>query len=294
MRYSIRNQQLYIDQFEENTDLIAQIKSVFSMKLIQPLINQGKVWFNHQLLKTSCMVKSSADQVVIPLVQPEIPYGINHEKLNVLYEDELFFIVSKPKGIIIYDPVNLTNPNTLVAMIHGYYQTHGIGGGIYYLHRLDKDTSGIVVCVKHQLFVGMISQLFADQHIHRQYHALVSGMVKPKHQVIEKPIGKNRHLNNRYLIAKDGKYAKTVIDVIEYGCYHHQPVSLVKATLYTGRTHQIRVHLSSISHPIINDAFYGQTMDQSGLKLHASSISFKHPLTNNQLSIDDTTINLWD
>ena len=287
MRYQIINDQLIIDQLKVDTDLISQIKSVFPMRLVQPLINQKMVRFNDHVLTTTIMVRSIHDRLIIPLIEPAIPYGYHHDPLKVLYEDALFLIVSKPKGLIIYDPIDLKNPHTLVAMIHGYYQTHGVNGGIYYLHRLDKDTSGIVVCVKHAVFVGMLTDYFTKNHIHRQYTALVKGVVEPKHIVIDQPIGKNRHASNRYLVLPSGKSAKTQIDVIKYGSYHKIPVSVVQATLHTGRTHQIRVHMEYIHHPIINDPYYGSTIDASGLKLHASHIDFIHPLTNDLLSIDD-------
>ncbi len=287
MRYTIQNDRLIIDQFIINMDLISQIKSVFPMRLVQPLINEKQVRFNDQILTHTVMVQSKHDRLIIPLVEPTIPYGINPSYLNVLYEDELFLIVSKPKGVIIYDPNDLQNPNTLMALIHGYYQTHGIHGGIYYLHRLDKDTSGIVVCVKYQLFVGMLNDYFVNHDIHRQYTAMVKGMVKPRHIVIDQPIGKNRHQNNRYMVLPNGKPSKTEIDVIQYGVYQNIPVSVVQATLHSGRTHQIRVHMQSIDHAIINDPYYGSIIDQSGLKLHASHIELMHPLTQKSLSIDD-------
>lgn len=130
MRCKIEDDRLIIDQMKTSTDLIQQIKSVVAMRLVQPLINQGLVTFNGKIIKTTCMVRSSFDRISIPLNEPMIPYGINTDPLRILYEDDVFLIVSKPKGILIYDLDDPTNADTLVALVHGYYQTHGIHAGI--------------------------------------------------------------------------------------------------------------------------------------------------------------------
>ncbi|MGN1399273.1 MAG: RluA family pseudouridine synthase [Erysipelotrichaceae bacterium] len=248
-------------------DYFVSKKVVYLLKLEKRIKVNGKTVINKLQLQVN-------DEIEIDLFKPEenaietFDYSI-----DILYEDDCLLIVNKPVDMLIYDD---NKSDCLDNCIANYYQKTNQKHKVYHLHRLDKDTSGCIIYCKEPYLLAKLDNMLATKQIERTYLALVEGKISHK-MTINQPIGKDRHINNKYRISNSGKSAVTVVEPIKYA----NNTTLVKCKLKTGRTHQIRVHLSSISHPIIGDLIYGQKRAPR-LMLHSYSVRFIHPL-NNQL-----------
>ncbi len=246
---------------------------------IQELISGGQVSVNgssaikpHYRAKSSDAVKISVKDKVKTTLQPEdIP-------LEVIYEDKDLAIINKPIGLVVH-PAPGNYKHTLVnALLFRFKDLSDINPqrpGI--VHRLDKDTSGILVIAKNNSSHLKLSAQFADHSIKRKYAAIVKGRMEFDENVIEAPIG--RHVIKRESMAVDfsdkSRYAKTYYRTLKrFGDY-----SLLSLEPFTGRTHQLRVHLAFIGHPILGDKKYGKSNDFTRLALHAQSLGFIHPFS---------------
>lgn len=196
---------------------------------------------------------------------------------EIVYEDDLVLIVKKGAGQIIHDD---SNDHALVNDVATYYSLKGYNRHIRYIHRLDKDTQGLVFFSKIDFFGPYYNEQLANKNIKREYLAIVKG--KMKDCIIENKIGKDRHINNKYRISNTGKMAKTKFTLVKY----HNGYSLVHCELFTGRTHQIRVHLVSLGFPIVNDIIYGKKDNNfKYMGLYAYKLTFKDILKNTMVTI---------
>lgn len=193
--------------------------------------------------------------------------------IEIIYEDPFLVIVNKPSGILVHDDGG-TKIN-LQKMLDSYYKKNGIT--VHPLHRLDRETTGLVTFSKSPVFQPLFDKMIVDKRIHRKYLAIVDSIVpKEKRYVFTDRIGRNRHDSTKMVVTKSGMEAKTL--AVSLGSFSN--LSLLKCTLYTGRTHQIRVHLSFHGMPIINDQLYGKK--NSFIKemgLFGNELSFIHPIT---------------
>jgi 23S rRNA pseudouridine1911/1915/1917 synthase len=203
--------------------------------------------------------------------------------LAIVYEDEAVLVLDKPPGMVVH-PTQATQTNTLANGVAHYYQQQGNPHPIHPVHRLDRDTSGLVVFAQNPIAHAALDQQLRapkDQaSFERHYLALVSGQVKEETGVIDAPIAKVTHAHERKVHA-EGHPARTRFQVLE----HYPSATLLKLILETGRTHQIRVHLQHVGHPVLGDQQYGQQDEQQGSHsmsrqaLHATYLSFAHPNT---------------
>ncbi len=203
--------------------------------------------------------------------------------LDIIYEDEYLLIINKQSGIIIHDDIN-----SLANIVSNYYKENNINLSVKYPHRIDKDTSGIIVFCKDLLSLSYFSYLFDVHEIKRKYLALCEGHFINKKGKISYSIGKDRHINGKMICYKGGSTAITNYKVIkEIGNN-----SLVEFILETGRTHQIRVHTAKIGHPIVGDFLYGSKIKMNRFLLHSYYISFFHPFKNREiiLTIDPDNV----
>ncbi|MCD6632505.1 RluA family pseudouridine synthase [Lactococcus cremoris] len=192
---------------------------------------------------------------------------------DILYEDEHLIVVNKPEGM-------KTHGNTADEIALQNHVAAAINQNVFVVHRLDQATSGAILFAKNQFVLPILGKMFEENKIHREYLALVAGHLLEETFTINQAIGQNRHEKNKRIISKNGQKAITHVQLIQ----NFTDKSLVKCILDTGRTHQIRIHLSSLGHPIIGDALYGQK-STSRLMLHAESIIIPHPFTNQLLTI---------
>lgn len=283
MKYELKDTWLNIDV---DSLFVKTIQEFFDnyipSKKIQHLLIQNK-----NILLDGNPVKREDDIVGLTLsinIYPETyEYKKVSNKLDVVYEDEILLIVNKPKDILVHSDGN--SELTLTDMVESYYVDKPYISALP-IHRLDKETSGLVVYSKSVVFQPLLDKLLSEKQIRRNYLAFVRGKIEAnKSFVINKPIGNDRHNSGRRIIYKNGQPALTKVKCI--GCNKAKNYSILACTLDTGRTHQIRVHLSSEGYPILNDLLYGSESDLCiRMGLFAESIDLYHPLKEDNLTVD--------
>ena len=260
-----------------------------SRSWLQKLIKKGAVRVNGKAVKASCRLEAE-DQIEIDLQEPEeLPIPAEDIPLDILYEDADLLIVNKPKGMVVH-PAAGHRTGTLVnaVLYHCRGQLSGINGvlrpGI--VHRIDRDTTGaLVVCKNDRAHVHVAEQL-KEHTITRRYVAVVAGVLREDEGTVDAPIG--RHPADRKRMAagvKNGKRAVTHYRVLRQMKGH----TLIECRLETGRTHQIRVHMASIHHPILGDTVYGASKDPyhlEGQALHARVLGLVHPVTGAYIEVE--------
>ena len=283
MEYKLDKTWLHIDI---NSLFVKTIQEFFDefipSKKVQHLLIQNK-----NILLDGNPVKREDDIVGLNLdlnIYPEIhAYERNDMKLDVVYEDEIILVVNKPKDVLVHS--DGSDEMTLTKMVESYLSDRNHISALP-IHRLDKETSGLVVYSKSEVFQPLLDLYLSQKKIRRNYLAFVEGKMEPGTILtIDKPIGKDRHNPNKRIIYKNGQNALTKVRCI--GVNKAKNYSILLCSLDTGRTHQIRVHLSSIGHPILNDELYGSKTDLCvRMGLFAESIEMYHPLKEDNLEID--------
>ena len=254
----------------------------FSRSQIQKWVTDGNVTVNGQPVKPKYKLVVG-DQVV---VSPEAPQKIDLEPenipLDIVYEDDDVLVVNKPQGMVVHPAPGHPN-HTLVNALLYHSPLSTINGefrpGI--VHRIDKDTSGLLMVAKNDMAHRSLAAQLKAKTNQREYVALVHGVIKQEAGTIDAPIGRSRKDRKKQAIVSDGRHAVTHFKVLKR--YRHY--TLVSCRLETGRTHQIRVHMKSIGHPLAGDPLYGprKTLPGKGQYLHARELGFKHPRTGKQL-----------
>lgn len=260
-----------------------------SRSYIQKMVKEGQVTVNNQPVKGSYRL-NCGDQVCFMLpeaVEPDIE--AENIPLDILYEDDDVIVVNKPKGMVVH-PAAGHYSGTLVnaLMYHCGEQLSGIGGvmrpGI--VHRIDMDTTGSVIVCKNDAAHQEISAQLKEHSVTRRYHAICLGVLKEDSGTIDRPIG--RHPTDRKKMAVDvrnGKAAVTHYRVLQ----RFEKYTYIECELETGRTHQIRVHMSALGHPLLGDTVYGPekcSFKLQGQTLHAKTLGFIHPSTGEYIEVD--------
>lgn len=267
---------------------IALEREDLSRSRIQALINDGHIMVNARSCKPSLSLKCG-DRISIDV--PDVAlYDVKPEAipLDILYEDDDVLIVNKPKDMVVH-PAPGHEDNTLVnaVLYHCKDGLSGINGvlrpGI--VHRIDKDTTGSLLIAKSDVAHIDLAKQLEEHSIHRVYEGIVNGVIKDDEGVIEAPIGRDKIDRKKMAVTSDGKQAVTHFRVLErFSAYTY-----VQFQLKTGRTHQIRVHMKHIGHPLLGDAVYGPKKckyNLCGQTLHAKTIGFVHPITNKYVEVE--------
>ncbi len=283
-------QELNVDEKDKRIDTYIAEKIDISRATTQRLIEEEKILVNGKKTKASYKVKLN-DKITIQEEKPKETKIIAQDiPIDVLYEDNDIIVVNKPKGMVVH-PANGNPDGTLVNAILSKCRgtLSGIGGEIRpgIVHRLDKDTSGVIIVAKNDKSHINLSQQIKDHKVEKTYIALVRGIVKENEASINMPIGRSKKDRKKMAVTSNGKQAITHFKVIER--FLKSNVTLLKVKIETGRTHQIRVHLSEIGYPIIGDAVYSKGKNEwniQGQCLHAKSLKFKHPTTNKEMKIE--------
>lgn len=253
----------------------------------QKLIKEGAVWLNGKIEKASKTVREGdIAEVLIPELKPVelLPQDI---PLDIVWQDENMAVINKQQGLTVH-PASGVYTDTLVnALLYHIKDLSGINGDIRpgIVHRLDKDTSGLMVVAKNDVAHRSLAEQISTKTCRRIYYALVEGVMKNDNGFVEKPIGRSKSDRKKMGIVPDGKYAKTFYTVVE----RFEKNTLVKFELTTGRTHQIRVHTQYLGHPVVGDKTYGyknQRFDLAGQLLHSKQIRFVHPTTGEQMHFE--------
>ena len=235
------------------------------------LINQKQVHWN-EIVKPGDICQLTFDEEDYP--PKEILWG-NLDLVQEIYQDQHLIIVNKPEGMKTHG--NQPGEIALLNHVSAY-----VGQNCYVVHRLDMETSGLVLFAKNPFILPILNRLLEKKDIAREYWALVEGQVGSKELVFRDKIGRDRHDRRKRIVdEKNGQYAETHISRLKQ---FPNKTTLVRCKLKTGRTHQIRVHLSHHKHPILGDPLYNSKSKTNRLMLHAFRLSFTHPLTLEQLS----------
>lgn len=260
----------------------------FSRVAVQRLIEEQKILVNGKPTKSSYKVQSG-DEIQIEKVEAkEISLEAQDIPLDVLYEDNDIIVINKPKGMVVH-PANGNPDGTLVNAVMAICKDSlsGIGGEIRpgIVHRLDKDTSGVIIVAKNDMAHINLSEQIKNHEVEKTYIALVRGNIPENEATINMPIGRSTKDRKKMAVTKSGKNAVTHFRVLK----RHNNYTLLEVKIETGRTHQIRVHLAEIGFPIIGDSVYSNGKNEWGIEgqcLHAKSIRFKHPISNKDMFIE--------
>lgn len=257
-----------------------------SRAAIQRLIKSGQVTVNGRASKPS--YRAEGGEEVVVHVPAESPPEITPEQiaLDVIYQDEHLAAVNKPAGMVVH-PAYGHHSGTLVnALLARWPQTVDVGGpdraGI--VHRLDKDTSGLILVAKTETTHATLQRQFKRRQVKKTYLALVENHPSPRQGLIDAPIGRDKRHRKRMAIVRSGREARTAYQVVQLFDEH----SLVELRPETGRTHQLRVHLAWLGHPVVGDVVYGyrkQRLLQGRHFLHAHRLDLTHPVTGASLSL---------
>ncbi len=245
---------------------------------IQFLIKEHAVEVNGIPVRKSNFKIREGDQIKIAkIVQKEMRIEPENIPIDVIYEDDDLIVVNKKTGMVVHPAPGHPNGTLVNALLYRFKgQLSDINGEIRpgIVHRIDKDTSGLLVIAKHNRAHTFLAQQLKDHKISRKYIALVKGRVTNEITHIDLPIGRDpKHRQKMAVIREKSKESKTHVFIEKV----MKDNTLVRCELETGRTHQIRVHLKHIGHPIIGDPLYGDKIDDFGQRLHAYELTLKHP-----------------
>ena len=270
---------------------ISEKNSDITRSYIKNLIDDGRILVNGVLQKSGYKVKE-IDIVMVDIPRDEVLDIIPEDiKIDIMYEDDDIIIVNKSKGMVVH-PANGNYTGTLVnALMYSHKdRLSSINGTIRpgIVHRIDKDTSGVLVIAKNDNAHKKLSEQFKVHSINRKYIALVKGIVKEDEFTINLPIGRStKDRKKMAVVYKNSRNAVTHIRVLKR--FYSSSVTLVEATLETGRTHQIRVHMSHLHYPLVGDEVYGRKDPKfkvEGQMLHAKLLGINHPTTNEYMEFE--------
>jgi len=277
--------------------------SALSRTKIGALIKNGQVLVNQQVSKSGYRLRET-DSIRV-FIEPEPPSQIQPENipLDVLYEDEYLLAINKQPGMVVHPGAGIRQGTLVSALLHYTNELSSVGGrdrpGL--VHRLDKDTSGVLVVAKNDEAHWKMSSLFANRQVFKQYRAIVYGVPQSTEGLIDAPLRRCQYNRQMFRVDSSGRPARSRYTVLK----DFRIMAYLAVVLETGRTHQARVHLQSIGHPVIGDAVYGggarkgpsvAVKDNALLKnvqaavtrqmLHAHLLKFRHPFTDNEIEIE--------
>ena len=288
IEFQVQEGKVRLDKF------LAEKLPDLSRSAAQRLIDSGQVTVNGDPVKASYKV-SAGDEVVAFLPADEPP-GLVPEAvpLEVVYEDQALLVVDKAAGMVVH-PAPGHPAGTLVNALLAHCPELATSGGERpgIVHRLDRDTSGLILVAKNDKVRRALQRQFKERQVQKAYTALLDGHLQPAWGRIEAPVGRDPQRRQRMTVLSGGREAVTEYHVLEQFAHQVGPAagdySLVEAEPLTGRTHQIRVHFASIGHPVVGDGVYGRRRQRLPVPrqfLHARRLGFKHPLTGERLSLE--------
>ena len=275
---------------EEGTriDKYLSLKTEYSRSKIQKLIEEELILVNEHVIANNYKVQVNDIIKILELPVDELnnlkPSNI---EIDVVYEDSDLLVINKASGMVVH-PAPGNYEDTLVNALIGKYQLSNNSYRPGIVHRLDKDTSGLMLVAKNDFIHEKLSTMIGDKKVERHYLALVEGTFNHETGTIDAPIGRDKKYREKMAVTSiNGKNAITHFKVLE----RFNNYTLIECILETGRTHQIRVHMKYISHPIVNDPLYGKVVpgySDFGQLLHSKKIRFQHPRTGELLEFETT------
>ena len=242
---------------------------------VQKLIEHNKILVNDEIIKNSYIVRTDDEIKIDELIEEPIDIVPIKMDLDIVYEDDFLIVINKPSGLVVH-PASGHYNDTLVNGIMYHLNIKSTENRAGIVHRIDKDTSGLLLIAKDEETLMYLSDELKKRKVKRVYEALVSGVIMHNTGTIDAPIGRDQNNRQKMSVTEiNSKDAKTHFKVLK----RFKDSTLIECTLETGRTHQIRVHMNYIKHPIINDPVYGTKINDYGQMLHAKKLGFIHPKT---------------
>ncbi len=262
----------------ERLDRLAASRLDASRSIIQRIIREGSLWVDGEAAAASYRVRGG-ERVEARL--PERELSAEEIPVPIVFEDEFLLVVDKPAGLVVHPGAGNASGTLVNALLR-----RGITGGEDpdrpgIVHRLDRDTSGLMVVAKGEPAYSRLVAMMAGREVRRGYRAVVVGEELPETGTVDSPVGRDPE-NPTLMAAGVGKRAVTHFEVLREAAGH----SMLRVRLETGRTHQIRVHLSAIGHPVYADPLYGTPVPGRRLWLHAESLAFVHPVKGEELGFE--------
>lgn len=276
------------NQAGERIDRFLADSQDLTRSFLQKILKEGEVIVNGKSVKANYKLRKG-DRIEFEIPEAVEPDIVAEDiPLSILYEDADVLVVNKPKGMVVH-PAAGHYSRTLVnaVMYHCKGELSGINGvlrpGI--VHRIDRDTTGSIIICKNDMAHNEIARQLKEHSINRRYRAIVTGVLKDEEGTIEGAIGRDKKDRKKMAITADGKPAVTHYRVLQ----RFKHYTYVECVLETGRTHQIRVHMASIGHPLLGDEVYGRRSDKykcEGQCLHAMTLGFHHPRTGEYIEVN--------
>lgn len=259
---------------------LSELLENMSRSQIQKLIDENHITVNDKNIKSNYKIKTK-DKINIEIPKPKL-LEIEAEDIDVdiIYEDEDLAIINKPQGMVVHPAAGNFSGTLVNALLSRCQNLSGINGVIRpgIVHRIDKDTSGVLVIAKNDMAHRSLAEQIKEHTVKRVYVALVEGIIKQDNGTVDMPIGRHPVERKKMAIIKNGRNAVTHFTVME----RFKNTTIIEARLETGRTHQIRVHMAYLGHPLVGDPVYGYKRQKYNLKgqmLHAKTLGFIHPRT---------------
>lgn len=261
----------------------------YSREYFSFLIKKGNVLVNNKIVSPSYKVKEN-DEVIVTFDEKETNLNLKpyEFKLDIVYQDDDLLVINKPKGLVVHPGSGHIDDTLVNALIYNKIELSSVNGlsRVGIVHRIDKDTSGLLLIAKNDYTHNEIAKELKDHSMKRSYIALVDGIIEENDLKIVGKIGRDK--TNRLKMAIDSKNGKDAITHVHVLERFKNQYTLIKCELETGRTHQIRVHLSSIKHPLVGDSIYGGSnhLYNNGQLLHAYKLVFFHPTLKKEISLE--------
>ena len=275
--------EIKVETNSERIDSYLSNVTEYSRTKISKAIKDSFILVNDNTVSSSYKVKTG-DIISISIPEEEIDVVPEKMDLDIVYEDDFLAVINKASGVVVHPAVGNYSHTLVNGLMYHFNEISNKGSirpGI--VHRLDKDTSGLIIVAKDDKTHELLSEMIKNKEVDRRYLALVWGIVSHDRGRIEAPIGRDINDRQKYTVTDlNGKDSVTNFSVIE----RFKETTLLECKLETGRTHQIRVHMNYIGHPIVNDPVYGKrkTINSFGQMLHSYSLKFIHPITKEELS----------
>ncbi|VEU75551.1 ribosomal large subunit pseudouridine synthaseD [Mycoplasmopsis maculosa] len=275
--------------YKERIDKYISDNSEISRNDAKALIEQEAVYIDDEkyVRKPNYIVREGMVITILKLLEKEIDIEPKDMPLDIRYEDNDLIVLNKPSDLVVHPAPGHYNDTLVNGLLHHFNQLSNNNGllrpGI--VHRIDKDTSGLLIIAKNNDSHNKLADMLKEHKIKRSYIAIVEGILENKITKINLPIARSTQDRKTMTVHRDGKDSITIVHLLKTFYIDKKPYSLVRCELETGRTHQIRVHLSYIKHPVYGDPIYGKFVDDFNQRLHAYKLEFEHPFTNNLVKV---------
>ncbi|WP_029512857.1 RluA family pseudouridine synthase [Mycoplasmopsis iners] len=277
-------------EYKDRIDKYISDNSNISRNDAKQLILEGAVSVNDDILvrKPNFTVDEGMKITITKLIDKEINVLPKEMDLDIVYEDDDLVILNKPSNLVVHPAPGHYDDTLVNGLLHHFKNNLSNENGLLrpgIVHRIDKDTSGLLLIAKNNEIHNQLAEMLKKHEIKRSYVAIVEGLLKHKNMKINLPLA--RHKSDRKMIDvnKDGKEAITNVKLIKTFYLDKKPYSLIQCDLETGRTHQIRVHMAYLKHPVYGDATYGTKIDDFGQRLHAYKLNFVHPRSGKEIEV---------